>query len=279
MDENSLMSSNNLSNEKNYNSSLVNDPSEILLQYFNVVKEYLYHAGENIVIPDHTYYIFTIKRGLECIKHIFNMLLLYTNNLDMVVFHCKKSYLYYIEFINQIGTEDHSYLQLNSKDAALFIYKKTIFDINNEKRINFTVHPEDKEKLDYLYKFGELMNEIIVYVYDNDNIKGDLKMSYIMYIINMTSKVKDKIIKSTQTILCKTKICENIIYFLKSINTKNIEDECAYLNICNIFTKKALSLKNNVTIENIDQKFIDKEFDHILNSYTPLKFINWILSI
>ena len=126
------MDQNNLLSENNYKINLVNEPSEILLQYFNIVKEYLYHAGENIIISDYTYYIFIIKRGLTCLKHIFNVLLLYTNNLDLVVYHCKKSYLYYIEFISQIGSENHSYLQLNSKDAALFIYKKTIFDINTE---------------------------------------------------------------------------------------------------------------------------------------------------
>ena len=273
------MDGNNLVSEKNYKMTLVNEPSEILLQYFNIVKEYLFHAGENIIISDYTYYIFIIKRGLDCLKHIFNMLLLYTNNLDLVVFHCKKSYLYYIEFISQIGSENHSYLQLNSKDAALFIYKKTVFDINTEKRTQFTLQKNNKEKIDYLFFFSEIINEIVLYVYDNENIKGDLKMSYIMYIITMSSKVKDKIIKSKKSINDKIFICKNIIYFLKFIKTKKIHDECKYLNICNIFTKKALSSKNNITIEKIDKKFIDREFDIVLNSYTPLKFINWLLNI
>ena len=52
------MDENNLLFENNYKINLVNEPSEILLQYFNIVKEYLYHAGENIVISDYTYYIF-----------------------------------------------------------------------------------------------------------------------------------------------------------------------------------------------------------------------------
>ena len=47
MDENNLLSGNN------YKINLVNEPSEILLQYFNIVKEYLYHAGENIIISDY----------------------------------------------------------------------------------------------------------------------------------------------------------------------------------------------------------------------------------
>ena len=114
------MDENNLLSENNYNSTLDDDVDNILNEYFNIVKEYLFHAGENIIISNYTYYIFIIKRGLDCLKHIFNMLLLYTNNLELVVYHSKKSYLYYIEFISQIGNENHSYLQLNSKDAALF---------------------------------------------------------------------------------------------------------------------------------------------------------------
>ena len=45
-------------------------------------------------------------------------------NLSLTLYHCKKSFLYYVEFISQIGDEGNSYLQLNTKDAILFIYKK-----------------------------------------------------------------------------------------------------------------------------------------------------------
>jgi len=268
----------NLLVDHNYKNVLVNNEEEIVLNYFNIIKEYLFHAGENIIVPDYTYYIFIIKRGLDCLKHIFNILLLYTNNLDLVVHHCKKSYLYYIEFISQIGNENHSYLQLNSKDAALFVYKKTIFNINNEVRRNFCLEDVNKKKLEYLSNFSEIMNEIIITVYDNDNIKGDQKMSYVMYIINMSSKVKDKIVKSKKSLDDKIKCCKIINYFLKLIKLKNLNDECKYLNISNLFSKKILNQKKLITTEKIELKLIDKEFDTIFNSFTPLKFINWFLN-
>ena len=129
-----------------------------------------------------------------------------------------------------------------------------------------------------LSNFSEIMNEIVITVYDNDNIKGDQKMSYIMYIINMSSKVKDKIVKSKKSIDDKIKCCKIINYFLKSIKLKNINDECKYLNISNIFSKKILNQKKLITKEQIELKLIDKEFDTIFNSVTPLKFINWFLN-
>ena len=58
---------------------------------------------------------------------------MYTKNIELTMFHSKKALYYYIEFIGQISdvSVHHSYLQLNSKDATLFVYKKTIYDINN----------------------------------------------------------------------------------------------------------------------------------------------------
>ena len=270
----------NILSESNYNYQLLNDPEEIVLNYFNILKEYLFHAGENIIMQDYSYYIFIVKRGLDCIKHIFNMLLLYTNNLELVVYHCKKSYLYYIEFISQIGNENHTYLQLNSKDAALFVYKKTVFDINNDKRSSFSLSDKNKEKLDYLNNFCEIMNELVLTVYDNENIKGQQKMSYIMYIINMSSKVKDKIVKSKKNIKQKIEACELINYFLKSIKLKKIEDECVYLNVVNLFSKKVLNQKNDkITKQTIEKKMLDTNFDTIINDMSPLKFINWFINV
>ena len=73
---------------------------------------------------------------------------MYTKNLELTVHHCKKAFLYYVEFIGQIGDDNHTFLQLNSKDATLFVYKKTIFDINNEykKKVTYTLNETKKLK-------------------------------------------------------------------------------------------------------------------------------------
>ena len=55
----------------------------------------------------------------------YTFLLLYTRNLELSIYHTQKSILYYIEFIGQIGDDNHSFLKLNSKDATLFVFKKT----------------------------------------------------------------------------------------------------------------------------------------------------------
>ena len=45
----------------------------------------------------------------------------------MTYYNCQKGYIYFIEFIGQISEDNHSFLQLNSKDASLFVYKKINF--------------------------------------------------------------------------------------------------------------------------------------------------------
>ena len=65
--------------------------------------------------------------------HVFRLILLYTFNLDAAYYHANRAVDYYIEFIGQIGDNNHS-LKSNSKDASLFVYKKTIFEISTDSR-------------------------------------------------------------------------------------------------------------------------------------------------
>ena len=124
---------NSLLEIKNYKNKLNKLPNKIPTLYMEIINEYLLHAGDNIKLKNQSYYVFVLKRGLSTIKHIFNILLLYTKNINLTMHYCKKAYLYYVEFIGQIGESANTYLQLNSKDATLFVYKKTLFEINNEE--------------------------------------------------------------------------------------------------------------------------------------------------
>ena len=93
------------------------------------------------------------------------MIFLYTKNIDLTLIHCKKALYYYIEFIGQIGDESHSYLQLNSKDAMLFIYKKTIFEINSEHRAHFELDENEKHFMERFTKVNTIANELLLYIF------------------------------------------------------------------------------------------------------------------
>lgn len=263
-------------NVENYNSSLTLDTDKIINGYKNIINEYLFHAIENIAIQNAVYFIFVLKRGLDTLNHIFNTLLLYTKNYNLTEYHCKKSYLYYVEFIGQIGDTSHSYLQLNSKDATLFVYKKTIFEINNEYRKSFILENSEKELYEYISNTTRLFNEIIIYLLDNDHFYDESRLSYVMYIQKMMNKILMKYNALNLSMKNKIEICELYLYYKNLIISNKIIDECKFLNLTLQFLKKMEH--KSITKKHINSKmYLPKSFEKLKN-LTPLKFTNWLFS-
>ena len=150
----------NILNTDNYKKQ-VDDKKFILFEYNKLLNEYISHIIKHLVINDNTHYLFVIQRGFDLFKNIFTMLLHYTKNLELAVHHLRKSYLYYTEFIGQVGEDSNSFLQLNSKDARLFVYKKTIYDINEEYKKKMELTEKEKEQFSILKKNIYLLTKIM----------------------------------------------------------------------------------------------------------------------
>lgn len=165
----------------------VNPKLRLLNLYNRIITEYLELCKNNININDPTYAKFIIHKGIEMISHIFNTIFLYTKNSDLCDHYCNKASHYYIEFIGQIGEDSHSFLQLNSKDAILFVYKKTIFDLNQEYRKNYIITDNDKILFDSIKKETELINKLVFYLLTNINYNG--VKSYITECLENKSKI------------------------------------------------------------------------------------------
>ena len=129
---------NTLSNSDNYKKILDISNSEIFNNYTSLINEYSNFFIDNTFIQKQNYFNYVYLKGIETISSVFKILLLYTKNLPLTIFHCQKSFYYYIEFIGQIGDSNHQFLQLNSKDATLFVFKKTVFEINSDHRKIFS---------------------------------------------------------------------------------------------------------------------------------------------
>ena len=268
----------NLFDIKNYNKKLLESEDIITSKYCELITEYIFHLCENIIIQNHEYFIFILIRGLNSLKHIFNTLLLYTKNFELTMYHCKKAYLFYVEFIGQIGDDSHSYLQLNSKDATLFIYKKTIFEINNEYRKQFVLKKEEKEIFEYIHKLSTVVAEIFEEVINNNNIKGNSKISYVMYIQKMTNKIVNKLVCFKAPIKIKINICDNYLYYKSLLLNKNITiDECLFFNLSNLFFKKITNNKT-INVKIIKLKLYNPICNYKIQNETPLKFTNWLFN-
>lgn len=159
-----------ITNNDNYKQNIIYSIEIILDKYINIIIDYFKHLEDNNFNINNKYYKYIIVNGINCINNIFKILLLYTNNLELVIYHTQKSFVYYIEFITQITDENNNFLQLNSKDASLFVYKKTIFEINNDLRKEFTIKKNNKELFVNINNYILLIKKIIQdYININSN--------------------------------------------------------------------------------------------------------------
>ena len=95
----------NIANIKNFHSSFSKENiKDVKDKYAILISEFLLCTVENIIVQNEKYFMFVLQRGLETIKHCFKMIYMYTRNLDLTIYHCKKAFCYYVEFIQYINS-------------------------------------------------------------------------------------------------------------------------------------------------------------------------------
>jgi len=248
----------------NYNINEILNKSKLL------IIEYLKLFNEKVNLKNTEYNKFILIRGLETISNVFNQILYYSKNMDMAFYHGQKAFYFYVEFIEQITDDQHTFLQLNSRDASMFVYKKTLFDVNNEFRKNITSY-KYTEHFDILYTYTNIMKNVISFLmnnYDYDYSNED-KKSYLNNIINKSENIFEKINSYKHN-----KFSFNIILkFIEKLN-KNISFE-KYIEIIELFIKKYY--KGKVIEIKLEERLNNFEFYEKLED-TPSNFISWIFS-
>ena len=110
--------------------------NEILLKYFDLIHEYTNNFKKNIKINNINHKKFVFNKGLNCIIIIYSIILINTNDLDIVISDTKKGLYYYIEFIEQTLSNKDLNLNLTTQDAILFVYKKTINNLKIDTNVS-----------------------------------------------------------------------------------------------------------------------------------------------
>ena len=219
-----------ITNNDNYIQTMNCNVENILDKYLSILSDYFKHLEESNFNIYNRYYRYIIINGVNCINNIFKILLLYTNNIDLVIYHTQKSFIYYVEFITQISNENNNFLQLNSKDATLFVYKKTIFEINNDIRKDFSIKKVNREILDNINDYIILCQKITdEFININDeNIYKNLqtkilpilkKLIEVLFINNIDIDLHSKI-DTVENILNKYNNTENFILNLQNVIKK-----------------------------------------------------------
>ena len=295
-----------LQHAENYKRELENTTTEIFVMYMGIVQEFLVQCMDSIFITDVSYYRYIILKGIETIAHVFRNLLLYTNNLNITYHHSQKAFYYYVEFIGQIGEESHSFLQLNSKDATLFVYKKTIFDIKKDFSSHYKGDTTETTQfiIDNVAMLTGIYNRCLESIFCSEQWNTETCK-------NMLKLVDNRMCKFTQNILnadangnanngnanngkanngnanngnanngnannANEHVYNNVIKMLEQVHIKNAEYGIELIPILEVFTRKIKG--KNITKEYLRTRLSHEDHDTIIQELTPLRYVNWLLA-
>ena len=262
-----------LYNTSNYKEVINNSIPEILNKFVDVILEYMRFISEKIMMKNKPYYRFIFERGLETLIHVFSVIFYYTKNLELTFYHTQKAYYFYIEFIEQISDDNVTFLQLSSRDAILFVYKKTIFDLNNEYKKNIQ-EPTQEEKtiLEIFNSYTYIYKGIILFIINHSDFKYENKTEYINICCDSIQFISET--------LNKNKIKQNYIdcvyLFASLLNDKKLEI-LDFFKLLDEFVKKIIS-KKKFDEKLIKNKIYDSEINNFINNNETNKIVEWIFS-
>jgi len=248
-----------LHDTQNFKKELDCEITDVANKLSQLFIDYLKFIIENIQFKQLHFYRFIIIRGLDTIVNVFNHILFYTKNLDATFFHCQKAFYFYIEFVDQISEDDNLFLQLSSKDATIYVYKKTIYNINtkldilNEDNSYYT-----KLKFQTINNFVDLYKTLLLHLINHDfnniqNIKSIEDLYNTLNNLNDTSLIE------------KLNILVEKIYY-------HVNDVDKFYSIIRLIIKKMIN--NPDMFENKKHKLLSPNCLDKLND-TPNNFIKW----
>ncbi len=239
-----------LSNSENYYNSLSVNINDILLQQINILEEYIKNIND-IFHVNKKNKLYIIIKGIETIFHIYQQILFYTNNHKLAYYYSHKSIYLYKEYNSQITDDSNSFLNLTTRDAIIYIYKKTIFEIK-PNLLKKDETNKQKEIFDILFLHNNIIKLLLSLIYkDYDK---NIHSNYLKLINNIISY------QLNYSNYCNLSFFTNLLFdhFLYSYTNdeliESIEKFCKKIN------------KHPITTEEINKKLINNEFKQLNNN-------------
>ena len=140
----------------------------ILKKYLLLIKNYSIFFLNSIKKTDDILYISLYIKGINIIDNVFNISLNTLNTLNDVYNNTEKSYVYFIEFLNQINfnlinSRQENNFDFTIKDAIIFAYKKTILQ-NDIKILEQKTRIDNDKYIDYIKNIKIVNNFYILYL-------------------------------------------------------------------------------------------------------------------
>ena len=231
-DENMLIHS--LNNTNNYNEKFVCDANVITALYAKIINEYLKLIEPTLKSKNDNLKKYILIRGIDTITNVFNKLIISTKNLNLTYWHCQKSYYSYIEFVSQIRDDEKMYLKLTTRDASVYVYKRSVSQVN----VNFI-----KSSTELASNSKRIIQNTNVFINIYQTILLKIIKMWEINAYNLTQIVND---------LCEISTYEkmsNIIDFIDELYSK-VDDVPAFLKIVQLLitkiNKNPILLKNKI---------------------------------
>ena len=201
-----------LTNENNYYLKMKYNDDEIIKSFYSTMNFYVSFSIENMNIKDKDIYY----AGLNVIKNIFKLILLYTKNLELTIFNCQQGVYYYVEYISQItDREDNIFFNLSIKDAVIYVYTRTIFEV---KKKNMKKYDNDNYN-DIFNKLELISNNYLIIINNLSPLLFNTELSDIKDYLSKISDIclsKDISPNNIFNDIKKSNTCEEIINYLES---------------------------------------------------------------
>jgi hypothetical protein len=268
----------NLNNSDNYNNYLTCNLKEIIDNYIYILLNYilLFNKKINNKVDNNNILFFIFKKGISTINYIFLFILYYTKNLELAFYHLQNSYIFYIEFIEQINFNSSNSIKISVNDAILFVYKKNIYNVNNS--INNTTEQEKKIFLqieEIIKIYNGIIDIFILHSQSQQNTFNLIELKNIIedFQVIIYPKIKSKNIINLNFI--NLHIINSIQHFINLLHIINIpfikKKELLFSFINEINSRKNIhfnSLTNNIQLFNFND--IDEDYD--LSQIIPTMF-------
>lgn len=228
-------------NIDNYKKEFEYEIIQVLDKIKDLIIEYYKFCIDNIKIKNLNNFKFIIIRGLDTIINVFNISLFYTKNLELTYFQSQKAMYLYLEFICQINDDEKIFLQLNSRDAMVYVYKKTIYEINFDyKKNNENINEFTQIKLNIINSYINIY-KLLLYKLINNDFYNHIDFDNIIQLIISINSINNK---------SNISILEKYIEYIY----------CQIININDFFNFNTSLFKKIISNNEINYTYILEEF-------------------
>lgn len=183
--------------------------SDKILEYINKLQTVVVE----VLNEKDNYGIKYINVGIKTVLHIMYIIFINTKNIDVTSYYGKTSMTYYFEFINQISSKNtNDYINMTLQDAIIFVYKKTIFNLNSDYKNNNNNYNDDII-LKQIFTINDIINMLHIY----NNYSPIKYKNIIEKIITISNNVDIYVVKQIISLLIDNNI--NIIKIFNFVNT------------------------------------------------------------